>query len=349
MRFASKNKGFFVEQNEHSVLLARTSTPLAPLVIEQFSECTVGDASALEEAIRKIFPKKTSSNFLNARCGVYPPRRLVRRASLEIKRLKEPSYFAEVLSSQFRTELDKYAVHVLNPVDGLDFDLKAAQKEALFCGMLYEDINSTQDALLASGIYPDSLELGSVAAMGGVVDYLKFRNSSTPTLVLEIGAETTHSFIVSSGGVEASRPIPQGFESMIPIVQSELGLKDIESARKLFLTNAFDFTGMGRTLVKRLLKELQSSIGFYEVQTGQSVGQVLCTSIPPKLSWLEATIGSALGVSTLVVDLPAWLRSREITISEQSGAVALDARWLGLVSLIASYSNQNAVTAQKIA
>ena len=28
---------------------------------------------------------------------------------------------------------------------------------------------------------------------------------------------------------------------------------------------------------KKLLKELQSSIGFYEVQTGQSVGQVLTT------------------------------------------------------------------------
>ncbi|MEO7600311.1 MAG: hypothetical protein ABIV50_15360 [Opitutus sp.] len=348
MRFASKNKGFFVEQNEHSVLLARTSGSTAPLVIEQLSECAAGDAGALDEAIKRVYSKKTASNFLNAQCGVYPTRRLMRRASLEIKRLKEPAYFAEVLSTQFRVELDKHAVHVLNSADGLDFDLRAAQKEALFCGMLYDDINSTQDALIASGIYPESLELGSVSTMGGLVDYLKFRNSNTPTLVLEIGADTTHSFIVSSAGVEASRPIPQGFESMIPVVQSELGLKDVESARKLFLTNAFDFTGMGRTLVKRLLKELQSSIGFYEVQTGQSVGQILCTSIPAKLSWLETAIGSALGVSTVTLDLPAWLRSREITISEQAGSVSLDARWFGLVSLMVSHSAQNAVAAQKI-
>jgi hypothetical protein len=349
MRFASKNKGYFLEQNEHSVLLARTSSSVTPLVIEQLSECAIGDAAGLEQSIRRIYSTKTASNFLNARCGVYPTRRLVRRASLEIKRLKEPAYFAEVLSTQFRAELDKHAVHVLNSTDGTDFDLKSSHKEALFCGMLYEDINSSQDALIASGIYPDSLELGSVATMGGVVDYLKFRNSTAPTLVLEIGAETTHSFIVSSNGVEASRPIPQGYESMIPIVQSELGLKDVESARKLFLTNAFDFTGMGRSLVKRLLKELQSSIGFYEVQTGQSVGQVLCTSIPPKLSWLETAIGSALGVSTLTLDIPAWLRSRDITISEQASSDVLSARWLGLVSLMVSHSAQNALAAQKIA
>jgi hypothetical protein len=134
---------------------------------------------------------------------------------------------------------------------------------------------------------------------------------------------------------------------MIPVVQSELGLKDAESARKLFLTNAFDFTGMGRSLVKKLLKELQSSIGFYEVQTGQSVGQVICTSVPPKLAWLGEVIASALGVSTLPLDLAPWLRFRQVTIGERASAGELDARWFGLVSLMVSHSVQNAVDPEK--
>ena len=95
MRFASKNKGYFLEQNEHSVLLARTSSSVTPLVIEQLSECAIGDTAGLEQSIKQIYPKKTASNYLNAQCGVYPTKRLVRRASLEIKRLKEPAYFAE--------------------------------------------------------------------------------------------------------------------------------------------------------------------------------------------------------------------------------------------------------------
>lgn len=348
MRFASKTKGFFVEQNEHSILLARTSAATAPLVIEEFSECTVGDAAGLAEAIKRIQPKKSPSGYLNAHCGVYPVRRLVRRATLDVKRLKEPGYFADVLANQFRVELDKHTVHLLSAPDGSDLDItKTTQKEALFCGMPFQDAESIQDGLLASGIYPERLELGSVAMLGGVVDYLRFQKSTVPTLVLELGPEVTHSFIVSSSGVEASRPISQGYESMVPIVQAELGLKDAESARKLFLSNAFDFTGMGRSLVKKLLKELQSSIGFYEVQTGQSIGQVLCPSIPPKLSWLGGVIASTLGISTLNLDLPPWLRSRQVTLAERASPTELDGRWLGLLCLMISHSAQNAVQTEK--
>lgn len=348
MRFAPKTKGYFVEQNEYSMLLARTSAGSAPLVIEELTECAVGDPSATADAFKKIHPKKSPSGYLNAVCGVYPTRRLVRRATLEVKRLKEPGYFAEVLLGQFRVELDKYAVHILNSPDGTDFDsAKMTQKEALFCGMPLQDADAIQDGLLAAGVFPESIELSSVATLGSVVDYLRFKKTSVPTLVLEIGPELTHSFIVSTGGVEASRPIPQGFESMVPVVQAELGLKDAESARKLFLSNAFDFTGMGRSLVKKLLKELQSSIGFYEVQTGQSVGQVICTSLPPKLSWLGGAVASALGVSTLTLDVVPWLRSRDITIAEHVSMGEFDARWLGLFSLMVTHSVQNADVAEK--
>jgi hypothetical protein len=148
----------------------------------------------------------------------------------------------------------------------------------------------------------------------------------------------THSFIVSSNGIEASRPIPQGIEAMVPIVQKELGLKDEESARKLFQSNSFDFTGMGPLLVKRLLKELQSSIGFYEVQTGQSVGQVVCVQLPPKLSWLEGTLASSLGISSFKPNPGPWLRFREISFSDSVAKIVADPRWFGLISLMVQYN-----------
>ena len=43
----------------------------------------------------------------------------------------------------------------------------------------------------------------------------------------------------------------------------------------------------------------QSSIGFYEVQTGQSVGRVLTTQLSPKQAWLDAAIASSLGIGSL--------------------------------------------------
>jgi len=330
-------------------MLARTSEASAPLVIEELIECAASDGSAIAEAKKRMLPKKSGNAYLNASCGVSTGRQLVRRATLEVKRLKEPNYLSEMLTTQFRVEPEKYTIHVLNSTDGTDFDPATnPQKEVIFCGLPSDDIVAVQNSLLETGIYPERLEIGTLATLGGVVDYLRFNKSKTPTLVLEMDGATTHSFIVSAGGVEAARPIAQGLESMVPIVQKELGLKDEESARKLFYSNTFDFTGMGPVLTKKLLKELQSSIGFYEVQTGQSVGQLICTSIPRKLAWIESVIANALGISLMNLDLQPWLLSRKITIADGVATSGLDARWFGLLSLMVSHTpTTDATVAEK--
>jgi hypothetical protein len=351
MLFSQKTKGFFVELNDHAVMLARTSSATAPFTVEDMRECPPGDAAALKEAIRLIQPKKSPSGYLHATVGVFPAKRLVRRHALELKRIKEPGYLAEVCSQQFRIEQDKYSIALLNAADGGDYDLaKAVNKDVLFCGLPGEDVEGLQNSLIESGIYPERIELGTVAMLGGVVDCLAFSKSKVPTLVLEIGADSTHSFIVSPTGVDASRPIPQGLDAMVPIVQKELGLKDEESARKLFYSNTFDFTGMGPLLIKRLLKELQSSIGFYEVQTGQSVGQVLCTQLSPKLAWLDAAIASSLGIVSLKLDPAPWLQSRQISLPDALAKNAQDIRWFGLLGLMAHYhsaAQENVVVSEE--
>ncbi|MDO8539903.1 MAG: hypothetical protein Q7S40_05630 [Opitutaceae bacterium] len=348
MLFSQKTKGYYVEVNDHAVLMARTSAPAAPFTVEEMRECPPNDPAALKEAITQIQPKKSPSGYLHATVGIYPPKRLVRRHSLELKRVKEPGYFAEVCTQQFRIEQDKFTIALLNATDGSDFDAaKAVQKDVMFCGMPSEDVTALQSSLLERSIYPERLELGTLATLGGLVDFLAHTKSKTPTLVLEIGADATHSFIVSPSGVEASRPIPQGLDAMVPIVQKELGLKDEESARKLFYSNTFDFTGMGPLLIKRLLKELQSSIGFYEVQTGQSVGQVLSTQLSPKLTWLEGAIASSLGIATLKLDPVPWLQSRHVTIPESLTKTAQDIRWFGLLGLMVQYNAVHAVPAEE--
>lgn len=348
MFLSQKAKGYFVELNDHAVLMARTSSPDAPFVIEDMREIPPNDAAALEQVITQIQPKKSPSGYLHATTGIYPAKRVIRRHTMELKRVKEPGYFAEVCSQQFRIEQDKYTLAILNSTDGSDFDLaKSAQKEVVFCGLPTEDVNAVQASLLEAGIYPERLELGTVATLGAVVDCLAFAKSKMPTLVLEIGADATQSFIVTANGIEVSRPIPQGLDAMVPLVQKELGLKDEESARKLFYSNTFDFTGMGPLLIKRLLKELQSSIGFYEVQTGQSVGQLLTTQLSPKLSWLDTAIATTLGITSLKLDPVPWLQSRQITVPEALTRHAQDVRWLGLLGLMAQYNAANAVPAEE--
>ena len=345
MLFAKKSKGFCVEIGEHSTLIAKLSQPEAPFVIEELKELPSGDTEALT-AWTKATDGKGATGYAHATCGIYPAKRLVRRHTLDLKRAKDPAYFTEVYSQQFRIEPDKYTVRVLNPDEGSDYDLvKASQKEALFCGMPSDEVISVQDKLLEQGIYPERLELGSLATLGGVMNYLKFKQSKTPVLLLEIGDETTHSFILGADGVDISRPIASGIAAMIPVVQKELGLKDEESAKKLFYSNTFDFTSMGGVLVKKLLKELQSSIGFYEVQTGQSIGHVFCTQLPASLSWLGTTMAGSLGVPPLKVEMLPWLESQNIKLADGVALGQPEERWFGLFSLLVTH--ENAVPVEK--
>jgi hypothetical protein len=320
------------------MLLARTTSEHAPLEVEEVRECALNDEAAIDEAIRSLQPKKPPSGYMHAVVGMYPAHRLVRRHTLEVKKLKDAAYMADVFTQQLRIEQDKFVLAMINAGDGADYDMaKASQKEVIFCGAPNDEVEAVQALLLNHGIFPERLELGAVSTLGGLVDYLAFEKSKTPTLVLDISNDTTHSYIISATGVEASRPIPQGLESMVPVVQKELGLKDEESARKLFRSNTFDFTGMGPLLIKRLLKELQSSIGFYEVQTGQSVGQVACIQLSPKLAWLETALATSLGISAAKLNPLPWLKSRGISAPDSLSATLGDFRWFGLASLMARY------------
>jgi hypothetical protein len=345
MLFSNKTQGYFAEVNNYGVLLARTSAKSGPMMIEAIKSCPLGDAEGISAAVKEIQPKRTGS-FLHAQCGIYPPKRVLRRASMDPKRYKEDGYLNEVVATQFRIEADKYTLAVLNPADGRDFDIaKSTDKDALFVGLSIDEVEESQKRLLERGLFPETLELGSLATLGGILDYLAYANIKTPTLVLEIDSDSTQSFILIDAGLDATRPIPQGLNAMIPVVQKELGLKDEESARKLFYSNTFDFTGMGAVLTKKLLKELQSSIGFYEVQTGQSIGQVICTLLPSKLGWLESALANQLGVGLLSIEYEPWLKARNITLDGKAISSEIDGRWLGLISLM--LSNTHAFAAEK--
>src|SRR5687767_2864860 len=120
MLFSQKSKGFFVELSDHAILFARTSAATAPFTVEDMRECAPDDPAALEAAINQLQPKRSPSGYLHATVGIYPSKRLIRRHTLELKRVREAGYLAEVCSQQFRIEQDKYAIAILNANDGSD-------------------------------------------------------------------------------------------------------------------------------------------------------------------------------------------------------------------------------------
>lgn len=338
MLFAAKPKGLFVEFANHARRVVRANAAAGPMVIEELAECDETDEEGWGQIVEHFLPKKAPHGLIQAACSVSPTKRLVRRATIEPKKLKEGSYLSEFTASQFRIDPEIYQLAMINAANGAPYDMAAAaEKDVVIAGMPKTSIEETQEKLLEQGIYPERLEISSLAVLGALSDYLRFADIKSPVVMIELELDSAHSFIVSSEGVEASRLLPHGLNSMIPVVQKELGLKDEESARKLFFSNTFDFTGMGPALIKRLLHELQSSIGFFEVQTGQSISHVFCFNLATKLAWLEAVIAAQLGVETMTIDLKGWLETRDITFSEDTAALDISRDWFGVLSLLPRY------------
>ena len=216
-----------------------------------------------------------------------------------------------------------------------------SQKEILLCGAAAQELMEFQAQIVEYGIYPASLQLGTIANLGGLMHYSRWKKLRFPTLVLEITPKNSFIFIFNNNMMDVCRPIPYGLDSMFPVIQAELGLKDEDSARKLFYSNTFDFTEMGPSLLRKLLKELQASTGFYEVQTGQTIGQLYLALLPKNLSWIQVSLSRSLGVDALILDYPGWLKSIDITPGENVQLETLDSRWLGLFSLMGKYDQSD--------
>jgi hypothetical protein len=336
----SKSKGLYVDLTGETALAARTSGLRPPFTVEELKEISLADPVEAADALRTLAGVRGNS-YVNARCGIYPANRVVARMSVEPRKLREEGYLTEHVRETLKIDPAAYQLFVLSASDGSDVMVaKTTPKDVILCGAPADEFAGDQGKLLELGLYPDRIELGSVASLGGVMDYLGFTGSKAPTLLLEVGREATQVFVLTRDGVEVTRTVAFGVSSMIPVVQKELALKDEESARKLFFSNSFDFTGMGPQLTKRLLRELQASIGFYEVQTGQSITQLCCTLLPAKVSWLQTTLSDVLGMKALTFDYAAWLGAKGIQFSDGVRATELGPVWTDLFCLMGEYEGK---------
>ena len=336
----TKTKGLFVDFSEYALLLARTSSYKSPIHIEELAERSLTDN--LEETAEFIreFVQLKSGSFIQSKCSVYPSQRFIRRFTLDTaQKAKNPNYFMDTLNSQFRVDPEKNAITILNAATGAEFDLeKGVDKELMFVGAPIEELKSCQKQLLERSIYPASLEIGTVSTLGGLMQYSKVKGLNAPTLVLEITADNSNVFIFRDDMLDVSRPISFGLNSMYPIIQQELGLKDESSAKKIFYSNTFDFTEMGPKLLRKMLKELQASTGFYEVQTGQTIGQIFLSLLPKNLQWVGQVLARSLGVDVVELDFPAWVKAQGITMADEVDVASLENRWIGLFGLMGDYN-----------
>lgn len=339
---SSKLKGLFVEIGDFSILTATTSSPRGPFSIESLNEFPIPNGwDDFRAHLEAMIGKKKSVRFIPARCSVYPSSRFFRRHTIEsVAKAKDPEYFHNLIATQYELDLTRHVAAVISAVNGREFSLErpiASQKELLVCGASRAELDENQACLVDCAVYPETLELGTLSTLGALMDYMAYAELEHPTLMLEISSENAFLFVLTRQQIDICRPIPYGLNVMFPILREELGLKDEASAKKLFYSNTFDFTEMGPTLLRKMLKELQSSIGFYEVQTGQTIGQLFVSALPDNLGWIDAALSRSLGVEHISPDYGKWLDRWGIRAGEAVRLDNLDSRWLGLFSLMGNF------------
>jgi hypothetical protein len=338
-----KTKGLFVDISEFSILAARTSGFKIPLVIEELAEYPLGSGSDTSpEEIRELFEGLVNfrgNGYFVSRCGVYPEGRFVRYYEAETaNKAKDMSFLSDIIKSEFNVDPQANSVAILDARDGSDYKPEESlTKRLVFCGAPSESFQQQQDNLLNFGIYPERLELSTVTTLGGVSDYAHFNEINSPILCLELTSKSANIFIINRGQVDVARPVPFGLDSIYPLLQRELGLKDEASARNLFFSNTFDFAEMGPKLLRRMTKELQASTGFYEVQTGLTIENVFISVLPKNLSWVSKTVSDSLGLEILQPNLEKWLESLKIKLGEGVDVSNFGARWMGLFSLMGEF------------
>ena len=335
----SSNKGFYLQFNEGSLFAAKTSRLQPPFVIEALGSHAFSSVEEAREWVR-VFMSLKRGHMCSSVCSILPASRFILRVSLENPaKAKSPEFFPEFLKKQHDIDVEFNSVAVINANDGSEFSVeKGFSRDLVFCGGKTQEIQDLQNQLVDMSVYPERMELLTVSLLGGLCDYSSFTDSKDPSLLIEIAPTSSNVLVVHDGKVDLARSIPHGLNSMYPIMQKELGLKDEASVHKLFTSNTFDFTEMGSVLLGKLLKEIQASAGYYEVQTGQTINHVYIGSLPQNLHWIPDTLAKTLGFKVFKPDFEKWLEHQSIEVSSTIDLSQFGSEWFGLFSLMGTYS-----------
>lgn len=337
-----KTKGLFVEVNGFSYLVAGVTGLSAPFTIESITEFPRNDPGKL-----KNFLDQSSgggrARFYHAHCGIVPESRFFRLHSLDsMNKARAPDYFSKVLEQQFRIEPKHCKMVTVNAQSGLPFAADkplGSQKDLIICGAQSKELAAFQNNLVECGVYPQSMQLGTLSSLAGLKHYLKVKEIEDPVMLLEVTQNSANLFILSNNKVDLCRPVNFGFNAVLPIIKKELGLKDEESAKDLFFSNTFDFREIGPKLLAKILKELNASTGFYEVQTGQTIPYMYMTSLPENQKWIPDVIAQEMDIKLLHIDWDGWAEKLNISFGDACSSADLGPSAFGLFSLFGNFDN----------
>ncbi len=315
--FKSKHPLFFATC-EYFSLLARIGNKKGSLwVIDSIEELSASSATEnLKAGLEKSFKLIPQAPLVTI-CSVAPLNRFIHRVKLDLKVKKQGvGGFGALLKERFNIELPSHKVAVLDADTGENIDVKNLPDNVCFVGAPKKEFTEAQAELLKHYLYPQRMFLTTLDSLSGLIHYASLKKVTAPILYIEISLNKSHIFILKDKKIEASYPLVYGLKNFIQAARKDYNLPDDVSAHKYLTNDVKPDSDEAQKLVSRMVAELKSYVGFFEVQCGTTIGNIFFNQLPPTLGWIEQGISKLMGIETLEIDYQTWLKSKGLMVKE---------------------------------
>jgi hypothetical protein len=306
----SRRDGILWNSTDHLVQVARLGRLDAkPLVVDRFAEFAPADDEAIAAWLQETFPDRgRGTGYLQAYCGFHPVERVLLRENINTRRFAEPNFLESQLAEQAKLSSTKdWRVAALHPIDGEVLTAASPPRPGLLVGFPLSPVRDFQHRLRKLGIRPRTLELGTLALLGGLNRYTREANYPHAVVVCEIGQTQTRIYFLAKDGVHTPATLPHGLLSIEEFTMKELAAPDIATARAKLAAPDDELRSHARRLVRMLTRHLKPAVDYFEMQTGQPIGALFCAHLPERLGWLEEALCAAVDLEFLAPNLAAWL------------------------------------------
>ncbi|MET0262484.1 MAG: hypothetical protein ABW223_06275, partial [Rariglobus sp.] len=289
--------------------------------LDGFKECAL-DAAAVAAAVGELAPGTTPAA---VQVLLVPHASFTTRANAEeaasIRTAKSLLSHAESAANGIAVPL---SVAGVDSATGQRIDT-VGSSPWLLAGAGTAQIDSAKAQLASLGLPVGTLRLALPVRIGSVVTALQDMPESTRVLVWQVGETDAQLACVSASGCEAAGVVAAGFIQVFEAVQAGLGLKFRAAAGKLFFNNDYDFSETAGPIAERLAALLRPAIA----TLGCSPTVLHVAGLPAGQAWLAKAVASALDISLLSPDMPAFCAQCGLT--GKAVDAALPASALGLL------------------
>ena len=329
----------FLFMSDFTIRVAQVSNLETPLIVESLDEIPYelnGDDTA--ELLRNAVKGKEGKYLMGA-CGVAFCSQFLHKLKLENKyRSITADAFPEILKERFNVNVEENSVAVISGETGQDYNPETdTSKDILFCGALTSSFRERQSLLVSANIFPVRLELGIIGSIGSILSYANQIENKDPFLFIDIDSHKTQVLILKEGQVEVAHAIQHGFNAMLPHLQRSLKFHDESSTKEALYSGSLSNTEESQTLaLEKIVKELKSYTGFYEVQTGRTINHVYFNGLSQRMDWIAQHLAEKLYLQLMAVDFSKWLPAQKISCDQSIKLENLHSSWLTLFSLMSN-------------